>query len=194
MTINREKFFDQIRPLFGKLNQEQVDAFNWLFDTFPTDVSIPQMAYGLATVFHETARTMQPITEYGSTSYFNKYEPGTSIGKSLGNTKKGDGAKYKGRGYVMITGRANYQKAGDKLGVDLINNPELANDREIARKIMRMGCFEGWFTGKKFSDYINDDEKDYYNCRRVINGTDKASTIAGYAEQFEDALEASIGG
>lgn len=192
MDMDRSKFYDMIRPMFGKLNQEQVDAFEWLFETYPEDVSIPQMAYGLATVYHETAQTMQPITEYGSTSYFNKYEPGTKLGKQLGNTKPGDGAKFKGRGYVMITGRANYQKAGDKLGVDLINHPEKACDREIARQIMRRGCWEGWFTGKKFTDYLNDTEKDYYNCRRVINGTDKASTIAGYAEKFEDALNASM--
>jgi putative chitinase len=191
--IDREKFYDMIRPMFGKLNESQVGAFEHLFDTYPTDVSIPQMAYALATAFHETARTMQPITEYGNKSYFNKYEPGTSIGKSLGNTQKGDGYTYRGRGYVMITGRANYKKAGDKIGVDLISKPELACDPEIARKIMRLGCFEGWFTGKKFTDYINDDEKDYHNCRRCINGTDKAATIAGYAEQFEDALDASIG-
>jgi len=190
--IDRDRFYDIIRPMFGKLNQEQVDAFNWLFDTYPDDISIPWMAYALATTFHETAQTMRPITEYGNKSYFNKYEPGTKIGKDLGNTQAGDGYKYRGRGYVMITGRANYKKAGDKLKVDLINHPEKACEPEVARQIMRLGCLEGWFTGKKFSDYLNDDEKDYHNCRRVINGTDKASMIAGYAEDFESALEASI--
>jgi len=188
--MNKEAFFASIRPLFGKMNQEQVDAINWILDTLPKDVSIPQMSYALATVFHETARTMRPITEYGPASYFKKYDPGTKLGKELGNTQPGDGARYKGRGYVMITGRANYQKAGDKLGVDLIGKPELACDPEIARKIMRRGCLEGWFTGKKFSDYING-KKDYHNCRRVINGTDKASTIAGYAEKFERAFKAA---
>ena len=191
--INREKFYDLIRPMFGKLNESQVGAFEHLFDSYPEDVSVPQMAYALATVFHETARTMRPITEYGNKSYFNKYEPGTKIGKSLGNTQKGDGYKYRGRGYVMITGRANYKKAGDKLAVDLIDKPELACDPEIARKIMRLGCFEGWFTGKKFTDYLNDNKKDYYNCRKCINRLDKASKIAEYAEKFEDALKTSIG-
>lgn len=192
VTINREYFYDSIRPLFGKLNQEQVNAMDWFFDNFPEAISIPQLAYALATTFHETAHTMEPITEYGSSSYFDKYEPGTSIGDTLGNTEPGDGEKYKGRGYVMITGRANYQKAEDELGWQLIDQPELACEREIARQIMRRGCFEGWFTGKKFQDYIEGPLKDYYNCRRVINGTDCADMIAGYAEQFEEALEASV--
>ena len=192
VQIDRDVFFDMVRPLFGKLNQEQVDAMDWYFDTFPELITIPQMAYALATAFHETAQTMQPITEYGNEAYFDKYEPGTPIGDSLGNTEPGDGAKYKGRGYVMITGRSNYQRAQDELGPPFIDTPELACDSEFARKIMRQGCFEGWFTGKKIEDYISGETKDYYNARRVINGTDQAEKIAGHADVFEKALEASV--
>jgi len=192
INTNREYFFDIVRPMFGKLNEEQVDAMDWFFDTFPENISIPQLAYALATVFHETAQTMQPITEYGSVSYFDKYEPGTSIGDSLGNTEPGDGYKYRGRGYVMITGRANYTKAQEELDVPLVEKPELACEREVARPIMRRGCLEGWFTGKKFQDYIEGELKDYYNARRVVNGTDCADKIKGHAEVFERALEASV--
>lgn len=192
VQINREIFFDIVRPMFGKLNQEQVDAMNWYFDTFPELITIPQIAYALATAFHETAQTMQPITEYGSSSYFDKYEPGTPIGDSLGNTQPGDGEKYKGRGYVMITGRSNYQRAQDELNVPLIDFPEEACNPDVARSIMRRGCFEGWFTGKKITDYIEGEMKDYYNARRVVNGTDCAEKIAGHADVFEKALEASV--
>lgn len=192
IIINREYFYDIVRPLFGKLNQEQVDAMDWLFDTFPEGVSIPQLAYALATVFHETAQTMQPITEYGSSDYFDKYEPGTPIGDDLGNTEPGDGELYKGRGYVMITGRANYAKAQDKLDEPLVDEPELACDPDIARDIMRRGMFEGWFTGKRLSDYIEGELKDYYNARRIVNGTDQADKIKDHAEVFERALAASV--
>ena len=192
VQIDRDIFFDMVRPMFGKLNQEQVDAMDWYFDNFPEAITIPQIAYALATAFHETAQTMEPITEYGNSAYFDKYEPGTSIGDTLGNTEPGDGEKYKGRGYVIITGRSNYQRAQDELGHPLIDQPELACEREIARDIMRRGCFEGWFTGKKFQDYIYGELKDYYNCRRVINGTDCADKIKGHAEVFERALEASV--
>ncbi len=93
-------------------------------------------AHMLATIKHECADTFQPITERGAKAYFNKYEPGTSIGKNLGNTVKGDGYLYRGRGYVQITGRANYQKLSSVLGLtgedDLIMHPDHALHPDVA--------------------------------------------------------------
>jgi hypothetical protein len=185
---NPNVFFEVVRPIFGKLSQNVVDQFNYLFATWPTGHPVQIMAYSMATVFHETAATMMPITEYGPKSYFDKYEPGTPIGNELGNTQPGDGYKYRGRGYVMITGRANYTKASEKLNEDFVNYPDLALEPPLARAIMRRGCLEGWFTGKKFQDYINPTLCDYYNARRVVNGTDKAELIRDYAHRFEGAI------
>ena len=53
----------------------------------------------------------------------------------LGNTQPGDGARYKGRGFIQITGRANYTAAGKALGIDLVNYPELAERPDIATKV-----------------------------------------------------------
>ena len=75
------------------------------------------------------------LTENGKKSYFDKYNAGTKIGKNLGNTEEGDGFKYRGRGYIQLTGRYNYKKYGDMIGVDLINNPDLAAQPEIAQKL-----------------------------------------------------------
>ncbi|MDQ7995290.1 MAG: peptidoglycan-binding protein [Luteibacter sp.] len=55
--------------------------------------------------------------------------------KNLGNTEPGDGWKFHGRGYVQLTGRANYEAVGKELGLDLANHPELAADRDVAAKI-----------------------------------------------------------
>lgn len=150
-------------------------------------------AYMLATTKLETGNTFQPVTEHGSRPYFNRYEPGTKAGKQVGNTQKGDGYLFRGRGYVQITGRGLYTTLGDDLGIDLVENPNLALDPQIAYNIMSYGMRNGSFTGVSLSDYINSSETDYYDARRIVNGTDRASTVAGYAVQFQTALTASIG-
>lgn len=55
--------------------------------------------------------------------------------RNLGNTEAGDGWKFHGRGYVHLTGRDNYERVGKALGIDLVNNPNLAADRETAARI-----------------------------------------------------------
>lgn len=144
-----------------------------------------QRAYLLATTYHETARTMQPIYEYGGVRYFDKYDTG-KLAATLGNSpeKDGDGYLYRGRGYVQLTGRRNYLKAGKALGYDLVKTPDLALDPNIATQILVKGCMEGWFTAKKLDTYVNEAKTDFVNARRVVNGLDDAKLIAGYAEEF----------
>jgi len=87
-----------------------------------------------------------------------------------------------------ITGRANYTKASNKLGVDLVNFPDQACEMKNAIKIMFFGMFEGWFTGKKLGDYFTNTKADFVNSRRIINILDRAQDIAGYAKKFRAAL------
>jgi len=185
-SYDTSKLFEKTKALITKDSQKEgVKALLLATKALP----VQQVAYLLATSYHETAHTMQPITEYGGVKYFDKYDVGT-LAKNLGNTpeKDGDGYLYRGRGFVQITGRANYQKASTKLGVDFIRSPDLALRPDLAAKILVLGTTEGWFTGKKLSDYLSDTKIDYVNARRVINGTDKASTIASYAKVFEQGL------
>jgi putative chitinase len=175
-------FFDAVRPMFGgSLSQSQVDGMQAIVNAFAErgDGNERHLAYLLGTTKHETADTMQPIYERGSKKYFDKYEPGTKIGKGLGNTSKGDGYLFRGRGFVQLTGRANYRK------FNIESEPDKALDPEVAANILVMGCLKGMFTGKKLADYTT-----FINMRRVVNGTDKAALIAGYAETFLRALEA----
>lgn len=67
---------------------------------------------------------------------FDLYEPGTQVATDLGNTQPGDGARFKGRGYIQLTGRDNYQRIGRQVGVDLVGQPQIANDPGIAGLIL----------------------------------------------------------
>ena len=174
------KFFSYVRTyLFaGKLTQDQVDGMNVLYAACEAAgmSDYRQVAYLLATTYHETAKTMQPIAEYGKGC-------GKAYGLPIG------GLVYYGRGYCQLTWLANYKKMSPIVGLDLVKNPDLAMKPDIAAKIIVHGMMTGMFTGKRLSNYIVcGKEPDYYQARRIINGMDKATTIQSYAEIFEKAL------
>lgn len=191
---DRARFFDSVRAgLLGPtLTPSEVSGCSAILDAM-AGAPLAYTAYALATAFKETARTMQPIAERGGPAYLSKYDDAKRF-PTLGNTKPGDGVRYAGRGYVQLTGRANYAKAGAKLGIDLITRPDRALEQPIAAKIMRLGMTEGWFTGKKFASYLPAVDPatlaEFTEARRIINGTDSAAEIAGYAVQFQKALRA----
>lgn len=134
----------------------------------------------LATAWHETAHTMQPIEEYGK-----------GAGHAYGQPAGPYGQRYYGRGYVQLTWEANYAKATARLKQhgylapddDLVRNPAMALLPSIAADIMVCGMEDGWFTGKKLSDFA-----DYLHMRTIINGYDQAAAIAAYAGWFDAAL------
>ena len=77
---------------------------------------------------------------------------------------------------------------GSFLGIDLVGSPDLALQPEYAARIIVYGMMNGSFTRKKLGDYINLLQADYKNARRVVNGTDKATLIKGYAQQLENKV------
>jgi len=193
MGYNRKKFFDGVKDhIDPSLNQSQVDGLEFLISSFEND---PQwkdprhIAYALATVFHETAGSFQPVVEG---YYLAKTNPPDYSGKTK---RVKDFQKtlryypYFGRGYVQLTWKTNYDKAGRAFGVDLVNKPELALQPNIAFKCLG-GMFKGWYGGK-LGTYINDKKTDYVQARRCVNILDKAGQIAGYAKSFEKILRSS---
>ena len=80
---------------------------------------------------------------------------------------------------------------GMLIGVDLVNQPGLALDPQIAAKIIVKGMLSGWFTGRKLSDYITPSKADFIAARAIVNGSDRAGLIAGYALVFLEALKAA---
>ncbi len=127
------------------------------------------LAYMLATTWHETGFTMQPVTEYGSEKYLQEkpYWP------------------YIGRGYVQITHKENYAKYG------IENNVEMALDPEYATYILIHGMINGIFTGRKLSHYFNETNNDPFNARKIINGLDRAARIVEYHNKFMNVLNKS---
>lgn len=192
VLMNYERFYNAYRVDFPKLSQPEVDGLNYLLNGLDADNSLTtrEKAYILATVHHETAtqgtdKGYQPVREFRtSNSAELKYGYKTRIGKNLGNILPGDGARYIGRGYVQLTGRANYRNMGQDLGIPLEENPDLALIPEYSYQILVVGMKKGRFTGKALNG-----ARDFVQCRKIINGTDKAGLIAGYAERFLNALE-----
>lgn len=184
--MDRTAFYAALRSrastVFGtSLSQGQVNGCETLLDEGDARKSrLPCLAYVLATAYHETAHTMQPIEEYGK-----------GKGKAYGKPAGPYGKVYYGRGYVQLTWLDNYQKAGEKLSVNLVKFPEQALNPKIASEILFASMEQGWFTGRKLDDYLTALATDYVGARRIVNGTDKASLIAGYAKAFETALKAA---
>ena len=111
-----------------------------------------------ATVKVETGRFL-PINELGGPAYFAKYDGR----KDLGNTQPGDGARYHGRGFVQITGRANYRRYGHLLGIDLEAEPERALGLEPAARILAI-----YFRDRGVD--IAARKHDWKRVRRAVNG------------------------
>jgi predicted chitinase len=173
-----QQFYDEIRAAFGKISKEQVahiDALVRATDGLP----IRHRAYVLATAWHETGRFRHTHEIWGPTAQQKKYEPGGAKARELGNTMKGDGFRFRGRGYCQLTGRNNYVRASSVVGVDLVGNPDLAKRPDIAARCIVAGMRDGWFTGRKMADFAS-----FVDMRRVVNGTDRAEMIAGYATAF----------
>jgi len=172
LNINKDTFYTYIRraPFGGSLKSGQVDGLEKILDFVRTehDIALDKLAYVLATVFHETAQTMQPIEEYGK-----------GKGKKYGPTG------YWGRGLVQITWEQNYKKFG------IEKTPEKALEWPTALFILFDGMERGKFTGRRLDQYFNDTKSDPVGARAIVNGTDKAQLIAGYYKNFLDALKAA---
>ena len=210
--MNRAAFYASVRQrasgIFGtSLSQSQVSGCEAILDEAERrGTPLRHLAYVLATAYHETGGQIQPVKEtvYASSKDRNpsdetvikRLETAWKAGK-LGSVKtpywRKDvaGKSWFGRGLVQITHEANYSKLGLLIGVDLVKDPSKALELPTAVKILFVGMELGSFTGKSLSDYLDATKPDYEGARRIINGTDKTATIAGYARAFERGLVAA---
>jgi hypothetical protein len=190
--LNLATVLELVEFSFGALGERQQQGLTRLLQMIEGDAAIQDLrwaAYMLATVKHECADTWEPVEEIGKGA-------GRAYGKAVEVTGT-DGQRrhnvYYGRGYVQITWQENYRRLGQEIGLgrQLELQPERALDPDTAYRIMSVGMRKGLFTGKALGHYLSGNATDYFNARRIINGTDQAALIAGYAGRFETVLLAS---
>ena len=197
MAINRGFFFNETRErLFqGVLKQQQVTGLTAVLDKWENETAKADdrwLAYMLATVYHETARTMQPVRETLASSddkaisiLNNAFAKGQLPWVSNPYWRKdSDGKSWLGRGLVQLTHKTNYAKMSKLTGVDLLAKPERAMEMDVALKILFEGMRLGSFTSHKLADYFNDSKEDWVNARKIINWLDKAQAIGDYGRKF----------
>lgn len=191
--------FNEISKLLYKgkaLTFEQKDHMNMIqeaFEDFGGRLN-SQLAYILATVYHEVGPAFLPVREGFAKSDEEAIKIITRMfeqGKIKTNyaLPASNGKSYFGRGFVQLTWEANYKTMGKKLNLKLWEDPSLALENWAAAQIVAKGMIDGLFTGKKLSDYITENKIDYVGARRIINGTDRAKMIANYADNFKIALD-----
>lgn len=172
--MNRTIFYEYVKraPFGGRITPAQREGLDKILDHWDSSGLEDNrwLAYMLATVFHETAATMQPIEEKGGDKYLKSkpYYP------------------WYGRGLVQITWEENYKKFGLKRASEAL-------EWEVALDIMFRGMVDGMFTGRKLNQFFNDRKDDPVGARKIINAMDKAKLIAGYHKNFLDSIEAANG-
>ncbi|MGV4792523.1 hypothetical protein [Rhizobium sp. F40D2] len=199
--MDRSLFFDAVKDeLFkGELTHLQVVGITAILDTW--EERFPHadrrwLAYILATAYHETAYTMQPVRETLAQSDARAVEiletafaaGRLSWVKTPYWRPDEDGRSWLGRGLVQLTHKRNYEAMSTLTGIDLIADPDRAMEMDAAVKILIDGMLQGSFTGHKLADHLNAATEDWVNARRIVNGTDRAEKLAAYAMAFHAAM------
>ncbi|MGE7371047.1 glycoside hydrolase family 19 protein [Neorhizobium sp. NPDC001467] len=199
MTIDRAQFFARLRanPFGGRLSRPQVAGLDAILDSWGrrSKTPDPALAYVLATAFHETAATMQPVRETLADSdgqAVERLERAYRAGR-LPSVRTpywrpdAQGKSWFGRGFVQLTHKRNYQAMADLTGFDLVAEPALAMRLDIAAKILVEGMRVGLFTGWRLDVFFTPGKADWTGARRIVNGTDRAERVADHARAFAAA-------
>lgn len=198
MALDHATFFAYARraPFGGRLTQLQVDGCEALLAAWAADGDDDdrKLANVLAQVFHETGGRMVPVRETFATS------DAQAIRRLAAAWRAGQLPQVRvpywtdgwfGRGPIQVTHKRNYVKMGAALGIDLVAKPGLLLDPVIGARSAVVGMMQGLFTGRRLSDYFSPSKSDPAGARHIVNGTDKASLIAGYHANFLDAIKAA---
>jgi putative chitinase len=139
---------------------------------------------GITTKARQTAFLAQLAHESGGLRYFEEIASGAAYEgrRDLGNTQPGDGRRFKGRGPIQLTGRANYRAAGRALGIDLENNPRRAADPDVGFRIA------AWFWKTRGLNALADQGNFREITRRINGGYNGYSDRVQYYQRAQRAL------
>lgn len=131
-----------------------------------------RLAAFLAQLAHESGEFRWMVELWGPTAAQKRYEPPGKKAVELGNVRRGDGYLYRGRGPIQLTGRGNYRRAGQALGLDLEGDPDLVATPTVGCRVA------GWFwrDEKKLNPVA--DREDFRRITKRINGG-----LNGFAER-----------
>ncbi len=195
----------QIMPkLSASLRQLYLPFLNRTMEIYQIDTPLRIAAY-LAQIAHESGELKYMEEIWGPTAQQLRYEPPGSLADRLGNTQPGDGFRFKGRGPIQITGRFNYNKYGNLLGIDLVSNPEIAASPQIAFSIAGLYWQSNGLNQladvedfREITRRINggyngyEDRLRYYRMARQVLGIDTSFTLfAGIHSEDSAIVEAS---
>lgn len=159
------KAYEAIKKLAPRAHPEILKVFRDRSDILANHniTTKLRLAHFLSQMHHESwgFRALREIRSDSSSE--RKYGKHTRVGRILGNTQPGDGAKFKGRGIIQLTGRDNYRRYGKKVGLDLVSNPVLAEDPKVA---LMVAC--AYWTSKGLNKYADLD--DIRTITKRING------------------------
>lgn len=167
MSITLQQLL-QILPSAGQSAGVFVPVLNTAMIRFQI-IGTKRVAAFIAQIGHESGQ-FRYVRELGNDQYLSKYDTG-SLAKRLGNTPEadGDGQKYRGRGLIQITGRANYITCGEALALDLVNHPELLEKPQHA-------CMSAaWFWASRGLNTLADADQFDTITRRINGGQNGAA-------------------
>jgi Chitinase class I len=204
--MDSQLFFTSIKKsLFKTLTQSKVDGINGILKAMDEvgDGDKDTLAYALATAYHETGGRMVPVREGFATTDAGARKAVANLAKKRGPNSSVArysqptgpyGHVYYGRGHVQLTWLENYKNSSADAGVDLVKDPDKMLDPTISARVLIKGLMDGRWSGKRkglsyyegSDDFL--DQQEAANARATVNGSDKATLIAGYHKAFYDAL------
>ncbi len=182
MRITRAQLL-KVMPNARKSVDKYLPYFNKLAEKYHIDTKL-RWAHFLAQIAHESGE-LRYTKELGKDSYFLKYEKG-ELGKMLGNTHKGDGAKYKGRGFIQLTGRSNYSKYQSYSMQPILEKPELLEEPELCVDVTM------WFWETHGLNVLAEQDNLKAIRKRINGGYNGLAECEKYLKRAKEALEIKV--